>query len=134
MTDIPMEGGPLPRRRGAPEGNTNALKHGFYSRRFRNGELEDLVRLPEGELKEEIAMLRVINRRVVDMAEDGASPDGILEFYHFISITCMRLSTLLRTQKDLLKGGSGADVLMQALDKVLEEFHERLQKAAGQAG
>jgi hypothetical protein len=30
------------KKRGAPPGNQNALKHGFYSRRFRNLEMGDL--------------------------------------------------------------------------------------------
>ena len=30
------------RKRGAQPGNTNALKHGFYARAYRSGELNDL--------------------------------------------------------------------------------------------
>lgn len=134
MSDLNDIENPQPRRRGAPEGNINALKHGFYSRRFRNGELDDLLRQPPEALQDEIAMLRIINRRVVDMAEDGKSPDEILEFYNFIALTSMRLSTLLRTQKLLLKTDSAADDLLQALDKVIDETIGRFHKAAGLAG
>lgn len=121
MSDIDTNENPQPRRRGAPEGNLNALKHGFYSRRFRNGELDDLMRQPPEALQDEIAMLRIINRRVVDMAEEGKSADEILEFYNFIALTSMRLSTLLRTQKLLLTSDKTANDLLTALEKVIDE-------------
>ena len=121
MSDLDNNENPQPRRRGAPEGNLNALKHGFYSRRFRNGELDDLLRQPPEALQDEIAMLRIINRRVVDMAEEGKSADEILEFYNFIALTSMRLSTLLRTQKLLLTGDKTANDLLTALEKVIDE-------------
>jgi len=122
MSDLNDNENPQPRRRGAPEGNINALKHGFYSRRFRNGELDDLIRQPPEALQDEIAMLRIINRRVVDMAEEGKSADEILGFYNFIALTSMRLSTLLRTQKLLLTtSGKTADTLLAALENVIEE-------------
>ena len=109
------------RRRGAPEGNFNAFKHGFYSRRFRNGELDDLSKSPPEALHDEIDMLRIITRRVVDMAEEGKSPDEILEFYSFIALTTMRLSSLLRTQKLLEKSENTTDTLLSALEKVIQE-------------
>ncbi|MBA4420565.1 MAG: hypothetical protein C0391_05410 [Anaerolinea sp.] len=121
MSEPDINENPQPRRRGAPEGNLNALKHGFYSRRFRNGELDDLMRQPTEALQDEIAMLRIINRRVVDMAEEGKSADEILEFYNFIALTSMRLSTLLRTQKLLLTSDKTANDLLTALEKVIDE-------------
>jgi hypothetical protein len=116
---------PQPRRRGAPEGNLNALKHGFYSRRFRSGELEDLAHQPDSMLQDEIDMLRIINRRVVDLAEEGKSADEILGFYSFIALTSLRLATLLRTQKLLLQGNRQGDALLVALDKVINETLEK---------
>ena len=121
MSDLIQNESSQTRRRGAPEGNFNAFKHGFYSRRFRNGELDDLVKSPPEALHDEIDMLRIINRRVVDMAEEGKSPDEILEFYNFIALTSMRLSTLLRTQNLLEKSENTAGSLLSALEKVIEE-------------
>ena len=117
------------RRRGAPEGNINALKHGFYSRRFRNGELEDLLKASPDALRDEIAMLRIINRRVVDMVDEGKSPDEILEFYNFIALTSLRLSTLLRTQNLLEKSENTAGSLLSALEKVIEETLQKNKSA-----
>ena len=90
-----------PRKRGAPRGNINALKHGFYSKRFKNGEIEDLIRVDGTNVQDEIAMLRVITRRAADLSEEGLSPSEVLEFYNIIGTLCMRISTLLRTQKML---------------------------------
>jgi len=50
----------------APKGNHNALKHGFYSRAFRQVDLNDLESIEEG-LKSEIAMMRVATRRVFEV-------------------------------------------------------------------
>jgi hypothetical protein len=55
----------MSRNKGAQPGNTNALKHGFYSRFFKEGEVTDLSSLAP-DLTDEIAMLRVITRRLLD--------------------------------------------------------------------
>lgn len=48
------------RNRGGQPGNTNALKHGFYSRRFRDIEFSDLDVITVADLQNEIAMMRVL--------------------------------------------------------------------------
>jgi hypothetical protein len=48
-------------------GNLNALKHGFYSKQFEAVEIQDLeTRLLVG-LQDEVAMLRVMMRRILDL-------------------------------------------------------------------
>jgi hypothetical protein len=47
--------------RGGQPGNTNALKHGFYSRRFRDIEFSDLDVITVADLQNEIAMMRVLS-------------------------------------------------------------------------
>lgn len=47
------------RRRGAPRGNRNALKHGFYSAAFQRTERQFLLRLPGADLSPEIELIRV---------------------------------------------------------------------------
>jgi hypothetical protein len=116
-----------PRKRGAPKGNFNALKHGIYSERFRSGELDALVEIPKGNIQNEIAILRVMTRRVAAMMEEGASPEDVLNFYNLVGMMCMRISTLLRTEKllEIEKEDGGmlntirehADYLLQMKDK-----------------
>jgi len=55
---------PTKRRVGAPAGNTNALKHGFYSTQLRSGDLADLETYQFSGLIDAITMLRVVIRRV----------------------------------------------------------------------
>jgi len=40
----------MPKKRGAPPGNTNALKHGYYSRRFSPSRLSQALNDPTGVL------------------------------------------------------------------------------------
>jgi hypothetical protein len=52
--------------RGAPRGNQNALKHGFYTRHFDKVDLADLKTASFDGLNDEIAMLRLFMRRLID--------------------------------------------------------------------
>ena len=57
------------RKRGGQKGNSNALKHGFYSRRFSKLELKDLdAILNHHNFEDEIALLRVTSRRMFEIA------------------------------------------------------------------
>jgi len=49
----------MSKRRGGQPGNVNAVKHGFYSRRFRELEAEDLDAALQNGLGDEIDMMRV---------------------------------------------------------------------------
>ena len=42
------------------KGNTNALKHGLYSRRFTDTEKQLLKKMDVDDLRQEIALLRVV--------------------------------------------------------------------------
>jgi len=110
------------RKRGAPAGNINALKHGFFSQRFNKGELFDLQNIPESSIEEEIAMMRVITRRVIDLVENGASSEEVLEFYKVIGRMCMQISTLLRTQKILSAGEHSEENLLTHLEAITSAF------------
>ena len=48
-----------PRKRGGQPGNTNSLKHGYYSTRFSLADLTDLENHSFSGLHDEITMLRV---------------------------------------------------------------------------
>ena len=57
---------PALRQPGAQPGNANALKHGFYSRFFNSPEMSDLDNVQALSLVDEITMLRVAMRRVLE--------------------------------------------------------------------
>jgi hypothetical protein len=53
---------------GAPKGNRNAFKHGFYSRAFTRQELQEMSQIMKDEglsLTHEIAILKLLTRRVL---------------------------------------------------------------------
>ena len=58
--DTPPPEGPARRGRGAPRGNQNARKHGFYAKNMTVDQLDSLDQALEMEdLKQEIALMRV---------------------------------------------------------------------------
>jgi hypothetical protein len=110
-----------PRRRGAPIGNTNAVSHGFYSRRFRKNEVQDLQNSYFSGINDEIAMLRVCIRRAIEWGKDIQSLPEAMDFLRTISLAAGNLSRLVRTQK--LIAGSGLDrAIEQAILEVSAEM------------
>jgi len=53
------------RKRGGQPGNTNALKHGFYTRLFKGRERQLFSLIPENDTRGEIELTRVSNRRIL---------------------------------------------------------------------
>jgi len=116
-----------PRTRGAQPGNTNALKHGFYSRRFRNIETDDLdVALLDG-LQDEIALIRVVIRRVFERSsEEELDLDQLTRSLATLGRAASQLANLLRTQK-VISGGDESifsSALREALSQVHDEFEQ----------
>lgn len=117
---------PKPQRRGpgAGPGNVNALKHGFYSRLFRKQELADLEEIGPAGLQNEIAMLRVMIRRVFEQASDEAADlETWSKALATLGAASTRLAELLWTQKKFSM--EEADVtlaLSQALTEVVKEL------------
>ena len=58
---------------GAPKGNTNALKHGFYSRSFRATEQTGLTEFDPASLQNEIELMRVFILRTAELGEQAAT-------------------------------------------------------------
>ncbi len=115
VTDLPLLSLPettLPstekRRRGAPIGNTNALKHGFYSRSFRDIDLHDLDKIHFSGLQDEITMLRVYIRRVTEMSDLVVTFADAVALLRVLSLASISLTRLLATQS-LIHDKSGQD-------------------------
>jgi uncharacterized protein YjcR len=108
-------------RGGAPFGNTNALKHGFYSRRFRKSEMADLEATSFTGLRDEIAMLRVSIRRIVEWGASIHTFPDAMTFLRVVSLATSSLSRLVRTQQAI--GGSDLEnVIQQAIAEVSDEM------------
>ena len=112
------------RTSGAQPGNWNAFKHGYYSRRYRPLELKDLdIVFSEG-LTDEIALLRVIIRRVFEIANDCEEQD--LDTWsrslNTLGAAATRLAGLLRTNQII--GAQGGDMLAELTKAFGEVAHE----------
>lgn len=102
----------LKRRRGAPAGNQNARKHGFYSRVITKAERRDL-RYAAGikNIDQEIDLLRVRLKSILE--HDSGNTKLILQ-------AAMTLARLLRTRHYL--GNGDENNMREIITRVLEEL------------
>lgn len=111
------------RNRGAQPGNLNALRHGFYSRGFQAMEIDDLEAETAQGLDDEIKMLRVVTRRVLQLAENMDDLDNAVTVLSALGAAATRTAHLLRTQK--LLGADTSDTtaaLQTALAAVMTDL------------
>jgi len=118
-----------PRKPGAQLGNTNALKHGFYSRRFNKIETRDLDASSLDDLSGEIALLRVFTRRVFELAQDLDDLDRAVHLLSVFSLSVGRLSSAQRTRAFIRS--LGQDETAQALQQALTEVAQELSLSVG---
>ena len=114
------------KKRGAPPGNQNALKHGFYSRRFRNLEMGDLD-VVTADLIDEIAGLRVAARRVLELSEDlGDDTMKAIQALNYFGLLCTRIANLSWVHDSLKASSNGSQPAISiALNEVIKEFNLR---------
>jgi hypothetical protein len=84
----------------------NALKHGFYSRRFSNRsfcgqECLDLETLSQDGLDSEIAMLRIVIRRVFDLSTGAEDLETVSRLLALLSLASRRIAAMLRVKVHL---------------------------------
>ena len=111
---------------GAPKGNLNALKHGFYSRLFRKSEADDLQENSTS-LEHEITLLRVMIRRTMQLADGINDLKEATHILDALGAAAARLANLLRTQKSLKEHRSQlADEISIAIQEVNQELRSKL--------
>lgn len=111
------------RKRGAQPGNNNTLKHGFYARAFKAGELDDLDIILADGLNDEIDMLRVATRRVIECIGEFTTPKEAVATLGALGLAATRLANLLSTQKILEKSEQNTSIaLSEALASVVKEL------------
>ena len=91
------------RKKGAQPGNLNALKHGFYSRQFQERELMDLEEIDAEGLENEIAMLRVMMRRLMERINHCEDLEQLNAVVGTLGMASSRLASMLRTESFLGK-------------------------------
>ena len=89
---------PPPRRRGAPQGNRNALKHGLYSRQSKPSSPSSTDPSDQVDLKNEIIILRQVISELLEMERSAATLEQNLAFARAISLACTSLTRLIKAQ------------------------------------
>ncbi len=104
-------------KRGAPHGNLNALKHGFYSPRYR-------LRVPgtAPSLEQEILLLRLMIRRTMQLAQDCDDLKEATRVLDSLGAAASRLASLLKAQKSLQEQPS------QAASQISKAIHQANQE------
>jgi hypothetical protein len=105
-------------RRGAPAGNKNALKHGYYSRDFPKTDLKDLEAVDIKGLIEEISLLHLHLRKLSEQTCNVSSPAECLDLLSGLYLFIPRLNRLVKTQALITKQSSA---LLDECEKVLAE-------------
>lgn len=119
----------MKRKPGAQPGNVNAWKHGFYSRRFKLLELCDLEAVLSNSLNDEIALLRVVIRRVFNIADkDAVTLKDWSMALSTLGAAATRLAGLIRAQN--LSGGKQdiEEFLADAIGGVADDLSRRFKK------
>lgn len=124
------------RKPGAQPGNKNAMKHGFYAKRFSDSESRRLDTQDLTDVKSEIAFLRVCIDRLSEQLDfsisyfqnkDGADTnsrdDHYLKQLNTLSIMAQSIATLVRTDH-LVKGKAGdvSSAIFEALEEIRLEM------------
>lgn len=119
---------------GGQPGNKNAMRHGFYAKRFTADESKRLDEQDPADVQSEIALIRVCIDRltqemdfkivsVVDMQGNVTRDDHYLKQLNTLGLMTQSLSTLARTQYLIKgKGGDVADAIMHALEELRLEM------------
>jgi len=106
--------------RGAPPGNKNALKHGYYS--YVRNRPND--RSTSG-LIDEITVLRTLVLRLYQQSRDDMPIDELMNVVRVLSLASASLTRLLKAQSNLnISSREYREMLDQALENAISEMSE----------
>jgi len=119
-----------PRRRGAPLGNLNNFKHGFYSRRLKKRDLTGVESTDVSGLVEEIALIRVYTRRLIESFDPNGDFYQHADLLRILCVASSAITRIIRAQYLISSTGSGIDdEIAEAIRQVNAEFHAKLVPA-----
>jgi hypothetical protein len=117
-----MEG----RKSGGQRGNINAIKHGFYSRKFRVLEKDDLEGMEDPhKLEDEIILLKAVIRRVWEFSSDGPQDlDSWISVLNVLGLAVTRQARVLWMQSQFDKAGASdpTRAFSDAIKSMLDDF------------
>jgi hypothetical protein len=111
------------RPRGAQPGNSNALKHGFYTRRFKRQHLDGVEAASLKDLVEEIALIRIFTRRLVETCDPSAD---VYDLAGILRAICLASATITRIIKVQSLLGSNSNQWSEAIDIAIRELGQEL--------
>src|SRR5512138_2261504 len=94
----PTSPNPNNKRRGAPAGNTNALKHGYYAKVFPNSRGGNLESYDFANLEEEIMLVRLALRQVAAFNNEVKTFQEASTLLRLVCLGVATLNRLLRTR------------------------------------
>ena len=77
---------------------------------------------PPASLQEEINMLRAMNRKAYAMFEECQSVSDKVRFVATISMSCTRVGSLLKIERQLAGGEDANPTISEELERVLREM------------
>jgi len=115
------------RRRGAPLGNQNNFKHGFYSRRLKKDDLSGVEATDSAGLLEEIALIRVFTRQLVESFDPDADFYVHADILRILCLASLAITRVIKAQYFLFTTGAGmSDEISEAIRQVNAEFKANL--------
>jgi hypothetical protein len=112
-----------PRHAGAPLGNSNAFKHGFYTRRIKKRDLSGVETTDLKSLVDEIALIRVFTRRLVESCNPTAD---LYELAGILRILCLASTTITRILRvHYILTGSENDI-DRDIEEAIRQVHAEL--------
>jgi len=111
----------LDKKRGAPPGNKNALKHGFYSRVLTIEEQREWKSAAKGRLQPEINLFKILIARTASLLKPlGENPapsfHESLSMLYVVSMAIARLNSFYRTNEKLF--GASDDSLIELFNRL----------------
>ncbi|HEY3345596.1 MAG TPA: hypothetical protein VGJ97_11750 [Anaerolineaceae bacterium] len=112
------------KKRGGQVGNVNAVKHGVYTRWYRQLEHAELDALAEQDLQKEISMLRVVLQRFFEIvSQESPDLETMSKALTALGKGSAHLSRLIYAEKSLSgEPEDGAAALSKALASVIGEI------------
>jgi hypothetical protein len=116
---------PPKHRRGAPSGNQNARKHGFYSSQYpASNQSEEIP--PSIDLQAEIDSIRQSIQRVIALGEPETYREAV-DYLRALSLAATALSRLVRTQRYINPALDPRDELTRDIKQALAEVYAKIE-------
>ena len=110
---------PPGRRPGGQPGNSNAIKHGFDTGGFKNHDLSGAENINIKGLAEEIALIRIFTRRLIETCDPSAD---IYDLAGILRVICLASDTITRIIRTQYLLGDSSNELSASIDEAIHQI------------